>query len=174
MRHHQSGFTLIECLIAASLTLVVVASILSTVIFTFRTFVGIGNYAQINCQTRMAMDKMSRDIRQSAALTSGTSTSLIFTNFNGSQLQYQYNPSAQTLTYSNAATGEGGTLLKNCVSCTFSLFQFNPVPGSCMLFTNATTSSNCKVVEVNWICRITNNLSVNSEMMETTRIVLRN
>ena len=43
-----------------------------------------------------------------------------------------------------------------------------------MLFTNATTTSNCKVVEVNWICRKTNNLSANSDMMETTRIVLRN
>jgi Tfp pilus assembly protein PilW len=170
----QSGFTLLESLITVSIVMVAMASVLSASVFSYRTFASINNYAQLNRQTRTAMDKMSRDIRQTAALACGTSTSLTFTNIDGSQLQYQYNPSAQTLTYSNAATGEGGALLQKCVSCTFSLFQFDPVPGSCMLFTNTTTTSNCKVIEVNWICRTTNSLSVNSDMMETTRIVLRN
>jgi prepilin-type N-terminal cleavage/methylation domain-containing protein len=170
----QSGFTLIESIITVSIVMVAMAGVLSASVFSYRTFASINNYAQLNRQTRMAMDKMSRDVRQTAALTNGTSASLDFTNFDGSRLQYQYNTNAQTLTYSNAATGEGGTLLKNCVSCTFSMFQFDPVPGSCMLFTNTTTASNCKVVEVNWTCRTTNVLSVNSDMMETARIVLRN
>ena len=86
----QSGFTLIESLIAASLALVVITSLLAATIFIHRTFVGIGNYVQLDRQTRAAMDRMSRDIRQSAALTNGTSTSLSFTNIDGSLLQYQY------------------------------------------------------------------------------------
>jgi len=171
---HQSGFTLIESLITVALVMMVTTMIITVTIFTYHTFGGIGNYIQHDHQTREAMDKMSRDIRQSAALLSGTSTSLNFTNTDGSPLQYLYDPNARTLTYSNATTREGGILLQDCVSCTFSLFQFNPVSGSCMLFANSTTSSNCKVVEMNWICRTTNSLSVNSDMMETMRIVLRN
>lgn len=170
----QSGFTLVESLITVAIVLVVVSIATSATIFAYRTYVGIGNYAQLDRQSREAMGKMERDIRQAAALTNGTSISLNFTNFDGSALWYQYNTNSQTLTYSNAATRQGGTLLRNCVSCTFSLFQINPVPGSCMLFTNTAIAANCKAIEVNWLCRATNMSSMDTEMMESSRIVLRN
>ena len=170
----QNGFTLIESLVMVSLALMTLTALLTTSVYTYRAFAGIGNYTQLNRQTRSAMAKITRDVRQAAALTSGSATNLSFTNLDGSLLKYQYDPSSQTLVYTNAGAGEGGTLLQCCISCQFSLFQFNPASGTCMLFTNATTASNCKVVELNWICRKTNLLSMNSEMMETARIVLRN
>ncbi|HEX9047346.1 MAG TPA: prepilin-type N-terminal cleavage/methylation domain-containing protein [Verrucomicrobiae bacterium] len=170
----QAGFTLIEVMFSLAIVVVVSVGALSMLVFTSRTFAGIGNYVQINTQSREAMDLMSRDIRQAAALTNATSTSLTFTNTDGSLLQYQYDPASHVLYYTNGATGQSGTLLKNCFECTFSLLQSSPVPGSCMLFTNTAVPANCKAIVLNWICRTTNVLSVNSEAMETTRIVLRN
>lgn len=174
MRRRQSGFTLVEILITVSIILVGLAMVFSTAIFAGRAFAGMGNYIQFNRQSREAMNKMSRDIRQSAALTSATGTSLGFTNVDGSVLQYEYDPESQTLSYTNGSTREGGTLLKKCVSCTFSLLPGTPIPGSCMLVTNTTSIDLCRIIEVNWACRMTNVLSINTETMETSRIVLRN
>lgn len=173
VRRH-SGFTFVECLIAVAITLVSSTMLLTATICLSRTFVCIGNYVTLNRQARGAMDMMSRDIRQAAGLVSGGSSYLNFTNYDGSALQYQYNTSAKTLTYTNGFNGQSGTLLWNCVSCSFSMFLRSPVPGSCMAFTNIATSSGCKVIEVNWVCQTTNLFSLNSEMVETTRITLRN
>ena len=43
-----------------------------------------------------------------------------------------------------------------------------------MLFTNTAIAANCKAIEVNWLCRATNMSSMDTEMMESSRIVLRN
>ena len=91
----QSGFTLVESLITVAIVLVVVSIATSATIFAYRTYVGIGNYAQLDRQSREAMGKMERDIRQAAALTNGTSISLNFTNFDGSALWYQYNTNSR-------------------------------------------------------------------------------
>jgi prepilin-type N-terminal cleavage/methylation domain-containing protein len=172
MRHH-SGFTLVESLITVSIVSVVVAVVVAATICTQRTFAGINHYLQLDCQSREAINQMARDIRQSVALTNSTSTSLSFTNLDGSLLQYVYDPNAQTLTYTNAGTQQGGTLLNYCAYCAFSLFRSAPVADSCMQL-NSATAANCKVIEMNWICQNTNGAALNSAAMETSRFVIRN
>ena len=170
----QAGFTLVESLIAFGIAMVVITIVLSSVICTYHTFSSLTNYVQYNSQARIAMDKMSRDIRQAAALTNCTATSLAFTNTDGTLLSYQYNAGAQTLTYTNQGSNQGGILLKYCTACTFYAFLNSPVSGSCMLFTNTTSASGGKIIQVNWTCCLTNVSVTNSSMMESTRIVMRN
>lgn len=169
-----SAFTLTEVLIAAAISAVALAVVITAFTFMYRSFAGMGNYTDMNRQSRAALDTMTRDIRQAGALVSGSSTSLVFTNINGTLLQYTYNPSAQTLTYTNGSTGNGGTLLKNCASCSFAMFQHDPVPGTTMVFTNTTTASNCKVIVLNWKCSKSDVFSLNTELVQTAKIVLRN
>src|SRR5437016_12279501 len=90
----RAGFTLPEFLVVSGLASVVLLAVLSLSFFSSRSFAAIANYVGLDQQSRLALDKMSRDIRQAGGLTNYTATSLAFTNPDGSALNFAYNPNA--------------------------------------------------------------------------------
>jgi len=137
------------------------------------------DYEELDRQSRNALDLMCQDIRQCGGLTNFTTTSLSFTNQDGSQLRYAWDGSSY-LTYTNASTNlagcpRGGTLLKGCGFLKFSIFQRNPISATTMTFTPATNAVLTKVVVMDWICRRTNYLTLtDSESVQTAKVVMRN
>ena len=163
-----------ESMVALGISVLCMAAVMTTFVIIYRGFTGIANYADLNRQSRIALDKMTRDIRQTGALTNGTATKLAFTNIDGNLLQYTYDPAARTLSSSNFSNGEKGILLTNCTSCVFSMFLYDPVPSTTMTFTNTALPSNSKVIVLTWKCCKTNLFSTDTELVETAKIVLRN
>lgn len=69
-KQSRRGFTLVEVLIATSLTTLLLAACLSSVVFLMKSAVGSGNYSEMNQQSRRALEFFGRELRQGMQITS--------------------------------------------------------------------------------------------------------
>src|SRR5258707_370627 len=86
------GFTLPEVLIASGLGVIAVVVVSAVSMFSGRSFVAIANYVELDQQSQLALDKMSREIRQARLLTSFSPTSLTLMDQANNPLQFTYQP----------------------------------------------------------------------------------
>lgn len=171
---NRSGWTLPELMISVAMGALIMASVLSVFVFARRSLDATMNYEELDRQSRVALDSMSRSIRETGGMTNYTATGLWFTNLDGTMLNYTWDTSTSQLTCNsnNVATN---ILLKGCSSLKFSVFQRTPSNGTTMLFWPATNASQVKVIVLDWICKRTNIMSLTaSESVQTAKIVLRN
>ena len=162
---------MIEMLFTIGIAAIVVAAILAFFAFSNRSFASLANYLDLDQKTQLALDKMSREIRQAANVTSFNSTNLTFTANNGDTLSYSFDPNQQTLTRTQGSTNE--TLLTECNSLTFSVFSRNPSNDTFNPYTTGSAGS-VKLVELTWNCsRGILGVTANSESMQSAKIVLR-
>src|SRR5687767_10878430 len=114
---------------------------------------------------------MTRDIRQTVALSSYTPHRLTHSDADAVPLVYEYSPISRTLTRSKGA--QSTVILTDCSALSFSIFQRNPSNAVYDYFPTA-TAANCKLVNVNWTCvRRVLGSPINSESVQTAKIVIR-
>ena len=169
----RSAFTLVEVMVAlliASLALLVASQV---TIFTSRSFVAMGNFADLDKASRNALDKMSRDIRQARVLGSYSSTSLTFSNLDGSSFIYNYNPEDKTLVC-RTSSGATETLLKGCDFFSFRVWMRNPTNGFWFPYSSTADAKLTKLVDVSWRCSRPVLNQLNTESLQAAKIVLRN
>lgn len=182
----SAGFTLVEMMIAIAVGVAVIATIVMLAIISAQNFVATSNYVQMNDQSRLALDLISREIRNATAVTAfstGNPQFLRLTNANlsvGSTITYT--PGTNTLTLS--ITGQPDrTLLTGCDSFSFQLYNRYPLVNSTNISfyrsTNAVTGAVdakfCKVVNMSWKCsRTIVGSKLCTEIVQTAQVVLRN
>lgn len=167
-----AGFTLVEMIVASGVGAVVLAGMMSLFWYANRSFASLTNYLDLDQKTQASLDKMSREIRQVNMLTDFSSTNLTFQNYDGTTLQFIYNPNSQTLTRIRAGTNFT-TLLTGCDSLQFSIFQRTPISNSFQPFP-ATVVTNTKVIQLTWNCyRTILGGKVNTESMQSAKVVIR-
>jgi len=180
------GFTLVELLVAFALGVMVVGGVCALAIFSAESFLATTNYVQLNNQSRIAVDLVSREIRNATALASFSTNDpqfLLLTNATtGKAATITYDATARTVTL--AETGETTqTLLTGCDDFSFQLFNRYPlITSDNVTFyssTNFTTgqldAKFCKVINMNWKCsRTIFGSKVNTEFVQTAQVVLRN
>jgi hypothetical protein len=158
----------------------VLAGVMSTTVYTARTFVGIGNYCDLSANDRNSLDRMSQDIRQVNNLNSYTTNMLVFQTTDadtGSNytLVYNYDTVAQTLT--RALGTQTNVLLTNCSYYHFDLYQRNPTltnGGELVTYNPSNSPSTVKAIDFTWICsRSVLGITHNSEDVQSARIVIR-
>jgi hypothetical protein len=171
----------------ASLTEVMVATLIGSILFlvlagfsfySARSFVAMGNYADLDNASRSALDLMTREIRQVDHLKSYTSNatqiSLEFAITNQT-LKYTYFVDNQKLT--RTFSGKETTLLTGVEDLSFLLFQrntianqFNQFPAATQNITNTT-----KLIQMRWKCArsIFAGDKANTESVYTAKIVIR-
>ena len=167
-----SGSGLVEVMISLAIGSMAMA-LLATVAFNCgRSFLVLGNYAELQRQNQSAVDLLTRDVRRSLSLSSYTSNSISLVDFDGKVLAYTYDPVKKTVIRSKE--GEARVLLEGCTEIHFQISQRTPVGGSFEFYPTATTET-CKVVDVSWNCgrAILGVLSASSEDVQTARIVIR-
>ena len=179
------GFTLIEILMASGILSLLVVMLTTLGFFTARSFATMGNYMDLDDQSRNTVDLLSRDIRNASALTAFTNTStlksLTFTNAtSGQATTIKYDPNARTLVISQT-TGASTVVQTNLTQCNqwnFTLYDRVPLITSTNIsFYSATNASVCKVVNLNWSCSreiFGATEKTNTEYIQTAQIVLRN
>jgi len=173
-RRSRRAFTLVELMVATSISVFVLAAVMVSFVVMSRSFNAIGNYADLDKQSRNTLDVMARDIRQTGGLTNWTSTNLAFTNLDGHALIYSYNTNSQVLTYTNGSTGQSGVLLSNCTTLAFSIFQRTPTNGP-ISFYSASNAISAKGIMMSFTCTRTSYLGLtDSESSETASVVMRN
>src|SRR5262245_16001958 len=108
----QSGLSLIEMLIGVSIACIGLAAMASFAVFTARTFVATGNYADLDRASRNALDQLTRDVRSSRWLTGYTTNKLTMLDNSTNTLVWEFKPSTGQLTRQSATSTT--VLLQQC------------------------------------------------------------
>src|SRR5215211_6885136 len=88
-----AGFTLVEAMIALGITTLLVLVLCSFAMFSSYSFAALFNYVDLDDMNRVAMDRITRDVRQANRVKAATATSLTLEDADGvSEIAYVYNP----------------------------------------------------------------------------------
>jgi type II secretory pathway component PulJ len=166
-----AGFLLAETMVAVGITSLVVLVICAFSIFSGRSFAALFNYVDLDDANRVAIDQLTRDVRQANKVTSCTTNSLVLQDADGLDITYTYDSAAKTLT--RAKNGAARVMLQGCDRLGFVIGQRNTVGGSYDVYPAATPAT-AKVVNVSWSCsRGIFRAQENTEAVQTARIVIR-
>jgi prepilin-type N-terminal cleavage/methylation domain-containing protein len=129
-RPFAAGFTLVELLVAVAAGALLLGAVVSLGIFTSRSFYMMGNYTNLDAESRNAVDILDREIRNSSRLTSygngnpaflqlinasaGTSDIIVYNSTLRTLVLYTINNSTSTVVLNK-------TLLTNCDLFNFSI-----------------------------------------------------
>jgi len=167
----DAGFTFSELLVTIGVGSIVFLAVASLSLYTGRSFASITNYVELDNNSRNALDILTRDIRQVNCLDSFTSSSLVFEDSDKKPLMFIYD-SNQRIFY-RVKEGVTNVLLTGCDEIVFRTYQRNPLPGSYELIPT-TNAIHCKAIDISWVCsrKVLNGL-INTESIQTARIVIR-
>jgi len=164
----QKGFPLADVVISLALLVVMTGALGSLYFYSTRTFVESANYMDFDNQSRVALNRMSRIIRQADALTYYSSNKLTFlvgTNF----VSFTYYPDQRTLR--QETPGASKALLSDCDYVNYGIYQRN-LTNSYDYYPAATLAS-CKVVQVDWGCSRVVLGKSNTAAAVSARVVIR-
>lgn len=177
-----SGMTLIELMVAMALGLIVITMVMVLYIFGLRSFAAMGNYAELNGQSRLALDEMSREVRQSTHVLdvqqNGNTRWLTVANTNAAAAvtnKYTWDQSTATMVWDQWENGTH-TTKTNLTGCDLWSFEmYTRAPNTNGVFTPTKDINLCKLLNMNWKCtRTILGRKLNSEAVLTAEIVLRN
>lgn len=167
-----AGFTLAEVVVALGVAGIIAAALVTLAVSSGRSLAEMINYVDLDHHNRIALDVLTRDVRQMRYLSQQDTNAISFVDQNGQVLTLGYSSRDRTLTRTYGA--QTNTLLKDCDFLRFDIFQRTPRTNSFTLFP-AGALTNCKVLTVTWSCsRSLFGLPANQEAAQTARIVLRN
>lgn len=169
--------TLVEIMVAMAVGSLVLLVLGSLTLYSARSFSSMANYSDINRMSRMAVDEMTRDIRQSRGLvsltTSPTENVLVFKNDRAGTDTFTllHDKEANVL---KQIKGENEKILSS--DCTYfeaQLFQRSPIPNT-FDFVPTTDPAKCKLVQLDYsFARRTGPHLTNSESVQSMKIVIR-
>ena len=170
-KRRRAGVTIPEFLIAVGITGVVLAQVCLLWLYSSRSFAAQYTYADMDQRSQRALDNLTKTIRQCKSLTNFTTTRITLVDFDDRPLTLAFE-NGQLRQLKSPALPR--TLLTNCISGQFAMYQRNPVSGT--LDQYPTTDPNlCKLVEVRWVCsrRLVPTAPKTTETMQSARIALR-
>ena len=172
-KRRLSGFTLPEVLVASGLSGIVLMALAAASMFTARSFSSISNHHELDQKSRVALDRMTKLIRQSDSLTAYEPTSMTFNHGTNGVLQYTYLPVRRELveTIGNSIR----VVLTECDHVNFRVFQRNTASNTFNQFPAVVGLSDAKLVQMKWTCsRKILGTKFNVEHAQSAKIVLRN
>jgi prepilin-type N-terminal cleavage/methylation domain-containing protein len=176
--NRRAGYTVVEMLIAVGVGSIIMAAVLSTVVFAAKSFAVMGNYCAIDNMERGSLDRISRDIRQADALTNFTANTLVFqtTDPNTGKRQaltFTYSPKNRTLQRTLGTETE--VLMTDCTSWHFNLYQRNPTTNGSLVSLILTNRPDlAKAVDISWVCsRSVLGKTFETENVQSSKIVIR-
>jgi hypothetical protein len=176
------AMSLMEMMVALSLSVIVLTMVMLLYIFGLRSFAAMGNYAELNSQSRLALDEMSREIRQSTSVLgaepNGATRWLLVANTNASPAtidRFSWNQGNGAMVW-DRWQGGNKTTKTNLVGCDLWTFEmYTRAPDTNGFFSATKDISLCKLINMNWKCtRTILGKKLNSEAVLTAEIVLRN
>ncbi len=168
-----------EMLVATSIFTMVGLALSTLYVFTIRSFSAMVFYTNLDQENRLAMDKLTREIRQAQKVTDYTTNALAnsITIQNGSNVTVTYSfdlPNQRLVRTTGDGTSE--VLLTNCNLMNFSLYQRCPSNGNYGVFPVAYSNwqQTVKVIQLTWkTARALPGGPARTENIQTARIVLR-
>jgi hypothetical protein len=168
----NAGFLLTETMFGAGVVALLVFAVIAFSIFASRSFAALFNYVDLDDQNRIAIDQITRDVRQSNRVKEAAAARLVLEDSDGEDIVYQYDSGTRILTRTKLSVTR--TNLVECDRLSFAVAQRNTVYDSFDVYPVATTADTIKVVNVAWLCsRSLFGNKENTESVQTARIVIR-
>ncbi len=162
------GMTITEMMVAIAVGFLVLMFMSVVFAGSARCFVATGNYVSMNCNSRKALDEMTREIRRAGDLTGFTTNRLQFTTFGTTNvlLVYQWDANSHQLTKWQTGS-QTNILLTGCDEFAFSIYKSSFAPAATVL--------EAKSIGVTWKCsRTILGTKMNTEDEQEALIVMRN
>jgi hypothetical protein len=181
-RHRrQQAMSLVEALMAMAIGSVVLAMVGWLTVYGARSFAVLGNYSALDQQSRIGIDKMTRQIRQATAVLEaqgqGSERWLVLTNeTEETGITYYWSADSRRLVAQSSDEETEVVLLNSCDDWSFELGGRVPMPGETNAAFPPASLRLCRLINMSWSCSryvLSTNL-INSETMQDARIVLRN
>ncbi len=171
-RHAAKGFTVIEFLLATTVGMMALGGAAALSVYTARSFAAMGNYMELDKNSRNALDKMTQIVREADGVLTYDSQAISL-SYHGQTISFNYSPSAKTLTLVNTNNLKD-ILLTDCTFLDFQVFQRNSVAGTYNQYPITTDEASAKIVQVSWICsRYLIGRLFNTESVQSAKIVIR-
>src|SRR5262245_43485388 len=115
IKAHKKGaaFTLVEMMVSLAVFSIVGMALMTIYVYSIRSFAALTNYSMLDKENRLAMDKMTFEIRQAKQIvnyTTNGSSSLTILNGNNDTVTYSFNPGSKQMVRQSSA-GESQILL---------------------------------------------------------------
>jgi len=172
----RSGFTLVEIMVAAAISVIILAGVLTTYILSLRGFAAMANYDKLHSDGRIAVNYFAKDMRAVTNITSYSSSSNITvtvpTAFDTSgnvtaSKTVQYYVSGGALYRNDSSTQKTDMLATNINTVAFTLYDLN---GN----TSSVTAASAKGVEMDINLRTSIGSVIQSEDFLSARYSMRN
>ena len=174
-RVREDAFALTEILMVMGISSILMLALTCFFMLSSRSFVAFFNYVDLDDGNRVAMDILSRDIRQSRRVSeySNDGKRLVLEDSDLSSIVYDYDSTNRTLTRIKGT--ESRVMLSECDSLAFDLRKRTPIRGTYEFYPPASTEvTNAKIIDVAWLCsRKIFGRKENTESVQTARIVIR-
>jgi Tfp pilus assembly protein PilW len=170
----QSGGAMIELMISMAISALVLTQICVVWYYSSRSFVAQLNYVDMDQISQRALDRLSREIRQTKALTGFSTNRLVFTDYDDVSLTYQFAEQELRRTKPTENNGRPTVLLRGCEAGAFFIYQRNPIAGKYDQYPAASPAT-CKLVEIQWKCKrkLIPSAPESKESMHSAKIVIR-
>jgi len=170
-RRHASGFALVDAVTSIGLTGIIMVVLVSVTLFSGRSFVCLANYVELDDKNRLAIDNLTRDLRECNKVTYCVTNLLALEASDGFAVYYIHSGSEKTLIRWKA--GQQKVLLTGCENLNFRFCKRNTITNTYEQFP-AATPQEAKVVDVAWKCsRSILGVTANTEAVQTAKIVIR-
>ncbi len=178
----KQGWTLVEMMVAVALFTLGTASLLGLYVFSVKTMASMVGYCELDQRNRLAMDQLTREIRQARWVKHYTTNSITVVvprnNLPGDhEVTYSFSPTSKKMVRT-CSDEPPKLLLDNCSLLRFDLFTRCPSNavygfGSFPVATN-NWQLTVKVLQLTWKTSILQPSGIaNSENVQTARIVIR-
>ena len=171
----RRGLSLVELMVAMSLSILILGGVLETVLFISRTSIRISNYSAMEQQTTRSLELLARELRMAQSITSSgdpiSHITLSVPNAPSGSYNVGYPDNGTTRTLSRQQAGHSATIIvSDIVPGAFSLqrYDYNQQP--------ATTDYDTKQLQLTMTLAPDNKglVATTSKRVISSRFVLRN
>lgn len=174
-RRTRAGFTLVEVMVSATLSVFVLAAVITSFLFLGRSGANIQNYSDMEREARRALEQFAEDTRQASAVswTSANSLTLVV---NASSIAYAYDSGTAQFT----RTVDGGTpsvLLRGITAFSFKAYTITTAPITDFSTAAARTTANrtTKQIQISLSAqRTSTTVATATNTVLSARFILRN
>ncbi|MFP4540235.1 MAG: type II secretion system protein J [Opitutales bacterium] len=134
LRTARAGFTLVEILIAMTLSALALTVTASGLLALGKGSESLLNYSEMNTESRAALELLGRHLRSTQDVSAASATGFVITRLDSAgqpqDLRYNYEADKGTLTVTDLATGDAEILLRDVSSLTLAYYTLQQAPTS--------------------------------------------
>jgi prepilin-type N-terminal cleavage/methylation domain-containing protein len=171
-KKRRAAMTMIEVLIALSIASLIMVALGMLTVHTSRSFLALGNYVELDRNSRNTLDRMTQIIREADGVMSWQNHEIVL-SYHSKPISFTYSPTDKNLVMADAS-GTKKVLLEGCDFFDFQIFQRTSMSGVYDQYPITADEAATKIVQVSWVCsKSLIGKLINSESVQSAKIVIR-